>query len=127
MITEEQMKQLFAQANPIPESESVELGEVRGATYLAALKQRSSEVTKTDTTPQTDKEQRRPTGKWLVARGAGCHCRSRSWFLINQDEQEPGPIDQPTSTTVVETTSTSTQPETALGRARRNGSRRSLS
>lgn len=45
MITEEQMRILFAKANPIPDEASVELDDAAVATYLATLEHRSSEMT----------------------------------------------------------------------------------
>ena len=47
MITEERMKALFAQANPIPDGESIELRDIGGKAYLATLEQRSSDMTQT--------------------------------------------------------------------------------
>ena len=67
MITEEQMKTLFTYANPIPEPEEIDLGEVRGTAYLATLQQRSSNMTQLDTRLTEASEKKRPVTTWLVA------------------------------------------------------------
>lgn len=53
MTQEEHVFGLLMEANPIPASEDLELDVLPGDRYLADLEQRSSEVTQTDTQPET--------------------------------------------------------------------------
>ena len=117
MITEEQMRKLFAQANPIPEPETIEFGEVRGTTYLATLEQRSSEVTKTVTDPNTDKKKANVSARWLAA-AVLVILSGVVLIIMNRETPESGPIDQPVpTTTTIAPTSTAEQPEAALAGA----------
>ncbi|MDX1468402.1 MAG: hypothetical protein R3258_03590 [Acidimicrobiia bacterium] len=50
MTTEERMKKLFAQANPVPDPGSIELDPIDGAAYLRELEKRSSIMTQTPIT-----------------------------------------------------------------------------
>jgi hypothetical protein len=64
---EERVFTLLIESNPIPQVDDLDVDEVGGARYLAALEARSSQVTQLDT-KQKDQEQKK-TGRqrWLVA------------------------------------------------------------
>lgn len=67
MITEDRMRVLFAEANPVPDEESIVLDERDVTAYLATLEQRSSEVTKLDTKGTSVSWVRRSATPWLAA------------------------------------------------------------
>ncbi len=66
MITEERVMELFAEDNPIPSVDDLDLAHLGFPAYLATLEQRSSEVTQLDTrTPKTTHTPNPRT--WLIA------------------------------------------------------------
>jgi hypothetical protein len=94
VITEQQMKVLFAQANPIPDASTVPLDEVAAATYLATLETRSSEMTTTETNPvETDKK---PDRNWkpLLVAAAAILIAGLAWMVANRGDEVP-PATQP--------------------------------
>lgn len=98
MITEQQMKTLFVQANPIPDTDLVDLLEMDGTAYLATLEQRSSEVTQLDTRPTETSNPRR--GRLLLVWGAtAAAVLIGAVVILNQPEEVSPPATQPTSIT----------------------------
>jgi heat shock protein HslJ len=58
---------LLVEANPIPDMDYLDLVDVGGATYLATLEQRSSEVTKIDIEQTSETDKKKPNMVWLAA------------------------------------------------------------
>ena len=95
MITEQQAKTLFANANPILNTDPIY---VDAANYLATLEQRSSEMTQLDTKPvEEEKPKRRRLV--LVLSTAAAAILIGAVLLLTQSEETP-PAIQPTPTTV---------------------------
>jgi hypothetical protein len=67
VITEERMKALFEEANPIPDPESVDMDSSESTAYLATLKQRSSKMTKTRDVTRADTTSGARKYTWLIA------------------------------------------------------------
>lgn len=70
MVTDERLNTLLSHANPVPDVGKIDLIEVGAATYLATLDQRSSEVTKVETTQPKPNREPRSAMPWLVAAAA---------------------------------------------------------
>lgn len=66
MTNEEQVKTLFAEANPIPDADTFDLEEMGGTAYLGTLEIRSSGVTQLDTKNE-DREKTRQLRPWFLA------------------------------------------------------------
>ncbi len=110
MITEEQMKTLFVEANPIPDPESIDLDQVGGTAYLATLKQRSSDMRQLDTKRTEDELPRRRT-IWMVAAVLALIVGTVAVVLATQDNQETPVVDEPTPTTAaIPSTTEATEP-----------------
>ena len=67
MITEERMKALFREANPIPDPDSLDTDSPDSTAYLATLKQRSSNMTRTRHEPRADTTNGTKKHIWLIA------------------------------------------------------------
>jgi len=68
VITEERVMELFAEDNPIPSIDDLDLAHPGSPAYLATLEQRSSEVTQLDTKAKDSKEKKkRNATAFLVA------------------------------------------------------------
>lgn len=106
MTTEERVKALFAEANPIPEIDSFFLEEMAGAAYLATIEQRSSEMTQLETKPIDQKKQRRASVMLVMAVVAALLVGAV--VILTRTEQTPPPATQvtPSSVAVVETPTT---------------------
>lgn len=117
MISEERLLELFAQDNPIPDVDELDLGNLESAAYLATLERRSSEVTRLDTENETQQSSgRRLT--WLVAATVAVVVIGLALILANLGgAEDPGPVEEPAPTTLVESTPTTvaeTTPSTAV-------------
>ena len=101
MITEQQMRTLFVQANPIPDGDTVPLDEMAATAYLATLEQRSSEVTQLDTKQTEPQSPKRSMMPWLIA--AGLAAVIGVAVIIASLNGEPAPVvDEPSPTTLDE-------------------------
>ena len=88
MVTnEQQVKTLFAEANPIPDADLFDLDEIGGTAYLATLETRSSEVTQLDTKGQNQKE-KKSSAPWLVA-AAVAIVAGIGLIVVNQGDEAP--------------------------------------
>lgn len=67
MISEERMRTLFKEANPIPNADSVELDDADSTAYLATIKQRSSSMAKTRDETRANPTRRARRSTWLIA------------------------------------------------------------
>lgn len=67
MITEERVMELFAEDNPIPSVDDLDLAHLGSPAYLATLQKRSSEVTQVESRQQEHKTKSRSPMPWLVA------------------------------------------------------------
>jgi len=66
VITEQQAKVLFTDANPIPNTNVFDPIDVDAAKYLATLEQRSSEMTQVETDKKIQREKTPVRSLWLV-------------------------------------------------------------
>lgn len=101
MITEDRMRILFAEANPIPDESALVLEE-REVIYLTNPDQRSSEVSQQ--TPRTDQPRRQRGAAWAVATVVAVLAVAALYIGLSGDEDpvapatpDPGPTSTSTS------------------------------
>ena len=93
MVTEERMKTLFTEANPIKDSESVELAPAGGDDYLATLQRRSSEMTQLDTKEPRSGRQSRRMIPWVAVAAVAVIIVGATLLLLNQRGADVSPAD----------------------------------
>ncbi len=106
MSDEHLVMALLAEGNPATEVMQDVMTEVPAATYLATLKQRSSEMTKTDQPITTKSPGPRRGLAWALAAVAAILAIGGLSFLIRDDGQVANQTTMTTSTTVAEPTPT---------------------
>ena len=109
MTTEERVMTLFAEANPVPDLEKLDLVEVEAATYLATLNTRSSEMTKTQI-PRPEESERRVPAAAIAVLAAAAVILGVALVLLNQSEEPPVATDPAPVTTTAPTPTTSSPP-----------------
>ncbi len=67
MITEDQMRTLFVEANPVPDPDALDLTSEGLATDLAEFTRRSNDMTDLKTRKTQEESRPKPEGRWLVA------------------------------------------------------------
>lgn len=102
MTTEERAMAVLARANPMPDTESMELDN-DAVTYLATLEKRSSEMTKLETRPPEQDNSMR--NRLIAVAAAVVVVLGAVIFLLTQaNEQQPVVTNPPPTTLVVPTT-----------------------
>ena len=100
MITQERVLELYDSANPVKDAESM-MAELGAASYLATLEQRSSEMTRLDTTTKDETIVKRPPAVWMVA-AIIVLVFGLAAIFVSQGTDETPPATDPIPTTVVE-------------------------
>lgn len=67
MITEQQMKRLFVQANPVPHADTVHLDEAAAAAYLTQVTAGDTSITQTEAKPVWGDPNPQPRRAWIAA------------------------------------------------------------
>jgi hypothetical protein len=104
--TEDRALALLARANPMPDTDSLEL-DADAVTYLATLQQRSSEVTKLETRPVD--EDRKSRNRLIAVAATVVVILGAAIVLLTQANEEPPVASDPAPTTLAVPT---TEPET---------------
>lgn len=102
--------ELFAEANPVPDEQTIEANRIEAAAYLATLQQRSSDVVQLDERKEVKESRKR---NWMIAAAAAVVVvLGAVVFILTQTSEEPPVATQPPVTTQPPAT---TQPPVGAG------------